>query len=203
MALNMFISRYQYQAIHAQGSCISGSIWSFSPHQARRLLEKKYAQIVHLQKAHWITGQPIIICLSETDLALLAEQWSYLMKGGLSLLKSLSYILEQGRISIQLKHALERIHQQLIRGHNLSETFFEQRETWGVLFCSVIVAGEIASALPEALTHYSQWVKNANRLRSLIRKAFVYPAFVCIIGLALWLAFLIWILPSFVHLLKP
>ncbi len=113
--------------------------------------------------------------LSADDLTIFTRQLSTLLEAGLTLQESLSVAIDAAA-SDQTRAIAEKLHQRIRDGATLSDAMNESPEFFDELYSSMVRAGESGGALAEGLSLLSGYMERAQRLKSDIRTALLYPA---------------------------
>ena len=126
------------------------------------------------------------------------RQLAVLIGAGLPLLRSIRILAEQTE-SANLREALNGIGDQIESGNTLSEGMAKYPAIFNRLFVNMIRAGEIGGALEAVLDRLAIFAEKSANVRSKIKTAMWYPAFVFLIAGGLMILILGWIVPQFAN----
>ncbi len=135
------------------------------------------------------------------ELATFTQQLANLLKSGMPLtvaLNSMTHLDSKGipsDISKQLK-------QDVMEGRSLSDSMAKQPEIFSDLYVNMVRAGEQSGALVEVLqrlaTHYERFAE----VQSKFVAALIYPAIVALVGVAIIIFFMTFMLPKFMTIFQ-
>jgi len=124
------------------------------------------------------------------------RQLSTLQDAGLPLLRSLQ-ILEQQQKPGQLKNMLGQIVTDVEAGSTLSDSFAKHPRGFDRLYCKMVAAGEVGGVLDVILQRLANFMEKAQRLRSRIKGAMIYPTVVVIIAVGIVTGIMYFVIPKF------
>jgi general secretion pathway protein F len=129
-------------------------------------------------------------------LHLFAQELLALVSAGLSVIESLDTLLEKDT-QPQRRQVIGRLAQQLREGQRLSGALRQQPEIFPPLFVGVIQAAEGTSDLPRALARYLEYETRVQGVRHKVISAAIYPAILLVVGSAVSLFLLGYVVPRF------
>jgi type II secretory pathway component PulF len=135
------------------------------------------------------------------ELATFTNQLANLIKSGMPLtvaLNSMTHLETKGipaEVSRQLK-------QDVMEGKGLSEAMAKQPVIFSNLYINMVKAGEQSGALVDVLRRMGDHFEKFSTVQSKFKSAMIYPAFVCVVGLAISIFFMTVMLPSFMQLFQ-
>ncbi len=125
-----------------------------------------------------------------------ARQLSTLQDAGLAILRSLR-ILEQQQKGGTLKRIIGYVADDIEGGASLSEAMSRYPRCFNRLFVNMIAAGEVGGVLDIILSRLADFMEKAQRLKSKVKGAMVYPLVVMSAALLIVLGLMIFIIPTF------
>lgn len=125
-----------------------------------------------------------------------ARQLSTLQDAGLPILRSLR-ILEEQQKSGKFKRIIGYVADDIEGGSTLSEAMARFPRCFNRLFVSMVAAGETGGVLDLILSRVSDFMEQAQRLKSRVRGAMVYPATVITAAFAILLLLMKYVIPTF------
>lgn len=138
--------------------------------------------------------------ISRGQIALFTRQFASLVRAHVPLLRSFN-ILEQQSRHPYLRHILRELAEDVRQGETLSQGLSKFPRTFPPLFVHLVRSGEATGALDMVLERLAQQAEQEELLRSRVRAAFTYPAFVAVVG-ALTVTFLMtFVMPRLADLL--
>ncbi len=129
-----------------------------------------------------------------------ARQLSTLQDAGLAILRSLR-ILEQQQKSGTLKKVIGYLGDDIEGGATLSEAMGKYPKCFSRLFVNMVAAGEVGGVLDVILSRLADFMEKAEKLKSKIKGAMVYPAVVMSAAMLIVLGLMIFIIPTFATVL--
>lgn len=129
-----------------------------------------------------------------------ARQLSTLQDAGLAILRSLR-ILEQQQKGGTLKRIIGYVADDIEGGATLSEAMSRYPRCFNRLFVNMIAAGEVGGVLDIILSRLADFMEKAQRLKSKVKGAMVYPIVVMSAALLIVLGLMIFIIPTFSEVL--
>lgn len=130
------------------------------------------------------------------DLAIMSRQMTTMIQAGLSLMKTLSILVEQTE-NKTLARALAEVRMDVETGMTLSAALNRRQDIFPDLMISLVRAGETGGFLDKSLESVAQTLEADSKLRSTIRSAMAYPIAVLVMAVVGVVAMLIFIVPIF------
>lgn len=124
------------------------------------------------------------------------RQLSTLQDAGLPVLRSIK-ILEQQQKPGMLKNVLKQVGEDVEGGATLSEAMQRHPKVFNRLYCNMVAAGEAGGVLDVILQRLADFLEKAQKLKSKVIGAMIYPAVVITIASAITLAIVILLVPQF------
>lgn len=133
---------------------------------------------------------------SMQELATFTQQLANLLKAGMPLttaLNSMTYLGSKGipsEVARQLK-------QDVTEGRSLSDAMAKQPVIFTDMFVNMVRAGEQSGSLQEVLRRLAEHYERFAEVRSKVVSALIYPVIVMLVGFAIVVVFVLFILPTF------
>jgi len=125
-----------------------------------------------------------------------ARQLSTLQDAGLPLLRSLR-ILEEQQKSGKFKRVLGYVCDDIEGGATLSEALGHYPRCFNRLLVSMVAAGETGGVLDLILSRVSDFMEKAQKLKSQVKSAMIYPAVVLTAAFLILLGLMTFVVPKF------
>ena len=119
--------------------------------------------------------------VKKMDIALATRQLATLTGSGISLVESLTAVIDQSD-KPDLKTSLIDVRDQVNQGMSLSDAFGRHPKFFDHLFCNMVNAGEQSGTLEQVLARLADFIEAQNRLRSKVQSAMAYPGFMALMG---------------------
>jgi len=130
-----------------------------------------------------------------------ARQLSTLQDAGLPILRSLR-ILEEQQKSGTFKRVIGYVADDIEGGSTLSEAMARYPKTFDRLLTSMVAAGETGGVLDLILARVADFMEKAQKLKSRVKSAMVYPAVVLCAAFGILLALMKYVIPQFKSVLE-
>jgi len=125
-----------------------------------------------------------------------ARQLSTLQDAGLPILRSLR-ILEEQQKSGTFKKVIGYVSDDIEGGSTLSEALARHPRAFDRLLCSMVAAGETGGVLDLILSRVADFMEKAQKLKSRVKSAMIYPAVVLTAAFLILLGLMLFVVPSF------
>jgi type II secretory pathway component PulF len=135
------------------------------------------------------------------ELATFTQQLANLLSSGMPLTVALNSMthLESKGISADVSRELK---QDVMEGRSLSDSMAKQPRIFSDLYVNMVRAGESSGALVEVLRRMADHFERFAQVQSKFASALVYPAFVCVVGIAIMFFFMSYMLPKFMTIFE-
>ena len=130
-----------------------------------------------------------------------ARQLSTLQDAGLPILRSLR-ILEEQQKSGTFKRVIGYVADDIEGGSTLSEAMARYPKTFDRLFTGMVAAGETGGVLDLILARVADFMEKAQKLKSRVKSAMVYPIVVLTAAFGILLALMKYVIPQFKQVLE-
>jgi len=146
--------------------------------------------------AVWSAGLPIFAKRYRFPITLFSRELLSLLGSGLSLVEALQTLAEK-ETRAEPRKLLTQVLDHLYQGESLSSAIARYPEAFPPLYVASVRASEKTSNLPEALTRYIAYQEQLAVLRKKVTAAAVYPVLLLVLGSAVALFLLGWVVPRF------
>ncbi len=126
--------------------------------------------------------------VSTRELAVITRQLATLLKAGVTLVESLSAVIDQSE-NPSLKLVISQVKQRVNEGSSLADALSQHTRVFPDLYCNMVRAGESSGALEVVLLRLADFTEGQARLRSKIVGTLTYPAIMVLVGIVI-----VWIL---------
>ncbi len=130
-----------------------------------------------------------------------ARQLSTLQDAGLPILRSLR-ILEEQQKSGTFKRVIGYVADDIEGGSTLSEAMARYPKSFDRLFTGMVAAGETGGVLDLILSRVADFMEKAEKLKSRVKSAMVYPLVVLCAAFGILLGLMKYVIPSFKTVLE-
>jgi type IV pilus assembly protein PilC len=135
------------------------------------------------------------------ELATFTQQLANLLKSGMPLTVALNSMthLETKGISADVSRELR---QDVMEGRSLSDAMAKQPRIFSDLYVNMVRAGESSGALVDVLRRMADHFERFAEVQAKFTSALVYPAFVGVVGIAIIIFFMSYMLPKFMEIFQ-
>ncbi|MBN2343878.1 MAG: type II secretion system inner membrane protein GspF [Deltaproteobacteria bacterium] len=133
--------------------------------------------------------------VKKADIALTTRQLATLTKSGVSLVESLTAVIDQCD-KPDLKSAITDVRDQVNQGTSLSDAFSKYPAYFDRLFCNMVHAGEQSGTLEQVLERLADFIEASDRLKNKVVGAMAYPAFMLVVGVVVINILMIVVVPK-------
>jgi type IV pilus assembly protein PilC len=135
------------------------------------------------------------------NLAVFTRQFATMIDAGLPLIQGLD-ILSAQEPNPTLKKALARVKGDVESGSTLSNALKKHPKIFTELYVSLVAAGEMGGMLDTILNRLAIYIEKAEKLKSKVKGALVYPSVVLIISFIVIAVLLIFVIPVFTEMFE-
>ncbi len=134
--------------------------------------------------------------VKQKELMVFTRQLATLIDAGLPLLQSLN-VLSKQEPNPNLRATIVALGESVQGGSTFSEALSAYPKMFNKLFVNMVKAGEIGGVLEVVLKRLAEYQEKANRLRSKITSAMVYPTIILVIAVGILTFLMLVIVPKF------
>lgn len=133
--------------------------------------------------------------VKKLDIALTTRQLATLTSAGISLVESLTAVIDQSD-KPDLKSAFIDIRDQVNQGMSLSDAFGRHPKYFDNLYCNMVNAGEQSGTLEKVLARLADFIEAQNKLKSKVTAAMAYPGFMAVMGILVVTILMVVVVPK-------
>ncbi len=189
---------YSYEVVDQSGKTKKGSIEADSREKAMAALKADGYIPVSIVEQTLLTkdinldigGKP-----KARDYSVFCRQFVSMTQAGVTLIDALNMLSEQTE-NKKLTTAIKEIQTSVEKGESLTNSMKAQKFLPSLL-CSMVEAGEASGSLDTALDRMATHFEKDARIKSMVKKAAIYPVIVCIVAIVVVIIMLTTVIPSF------
>ncbi len=203
---------YAFKGVSPSGKSVNGVRDADSPKTLRQLLRKdgvlvtsfelsrggKQAKEANKKKgglSRDVDLGGILGGVKKTEIASFTRQMSTLIKSGIPLAEALGALVDQVT-NLRFKTPLSEVRTNVNEGMSLADALAKHPRLFDELFVSMVRAGEIAGNLDEVLTRLADFLENAQKLKSKIQGAMIYPLVMLFVGVGIMAVLMVKVIPE-------
>ena len=194
---------FKYEAVDIDASVVAGTVIADSPRGARDSLRERgltITQVVTIDEAASGTMMRRRRGRSAGEVIAFVREMGTLLAAGIPLLTALGTLERQH--SRQFKTVIQKLSDQVAAGSGLGEAMSHAPEYFDELCVNIVKVGENTGSLETALKRLADFKEKAHRLRSQVTTALMYPMVVCLIGLAVSIFLMTYVVPNLMATLE-
>jgi general secretion pathway protein F len=199
------MASFRFEASNAAGRVEQGLIEADSARSARTTLRAR--GLVPLAVDAIASGRGASATpfrrrrFSESELALATRQLSTLLAARLPLATALAATIE-GAEHPAVREVLAAVRSEVVAGHRLADAFAQFPLEFPEVYRATVAAGEESGDLAQVMERLSDYIEERQALRSRILAAFVYPAVVTVVAVAIVIFLMAYVVPQVVEVFK-
>jgi len=137
--------------------------------------------------------------LSRKQLMIFTRQLATMIDAGVPLLRALQIIQKQERSQV-IKRITGEMCEAVEGGSTFAEALAQHPRIFDKLYVNMVKAGEIGGVLPLTLTRLAEFVEKAEKIKTKVKGAMIYPIVVLIMALGIMTLMLVKIVPKFMEI---
>lgn len=195
---------FDYNAMSPDGVSASGSIVADTPRQARDELRQRGMRIAQVKAAAAASAGSMLWRRrgrrDQDHVVKFIRELATLLQAGITLLSALTTLAKQRHrtFSAVLRHLADKV----AAGASLADAMDQQSAYFDEMCVSIVRVGENTGQLETALKRLADFKEKAHQLRSRLSTALIYPAVVCVVGLAVSVFLMTFVVPGLIGTLS-
>ncbi len=195
---------FEYKGYVSGGKNRTGVIDADSPKVARAKLRKQGILVTSVEpdSGRSVGGklavpslESVVGRVSFKDVSGFTRQLATLQTAALPLIESLDALFEQAS-NVRFKKVIADIREQVSYGETLADAMAKHPKYFDVMYTSLVRAGEASGSLGHTLNELAAFQENRRRQRTKIAAAMIYPAIMTVVGSAVLLFLLGYVIPK-------
>lgn len=188
---------FDYQAANAQGRIEKGQLDADSPRGARQLLRGRGLTPVQVSPARSAGSGWRARRLSASELAWATRQLASLLAASLPLEGALSAVIEQAERP-HVAQALTAVRADVRAGQRLTVALAARPRDFPPIYRALVGAGEDSGDLARVMERLADYIEERNALQAKVLTAFIYPAAISLVSVAIVIFLLSYVVPQVV-----
>lgn len=133
--------------------------------------------------------------VKKAEIAAFTRQMATLIKSGIPLAEALGALVEQVQ-NVRFKSPLSDVRTAVNEGVSLADALAKHPRLFDELFVSMVRAGEVAGNLDEVLTRLADFLESAQKLKSKVQGAMIYPLVMVVVGAGIMGVLMVKVIPE-------
>ncbi len=188
---------FDYQAANAQGRIEKGQLDADSPRGARQLLRGRGLTPVQVSAARGAGSGWGARRLSAGELAWATRQLASLLAASLPLEAALTAVIEQAERP-HVAQALTAVRADVRAGQRLTVALAARPRDFPPIYRALVGAGEDSGDLARVMERLADYIEDRNALQAKVLTAFIYPAAISLVSVAIVIFLLSYVVPQVV-----
>ena len=193
------MAAFSYVAVNGEGKEVKGSIEADNLENARQEAKRKGLTLISIKQAGALSKDLNIDMSkkpSNRDLSVMCRQFVSMQRAGVTMLECLKMLSEQTE-NVKLRNTLNQVRIDVERGDSLAGAMGNHLNIFPEIMINMVSAGEASGNLDVALERVSSQLERSAKTQSMVKKAMIYPAAVCIVALVVSVVMLVVVIPSY------
>jgi type IV pilus assembly protein PilC len=192
--------QFRYKAARPDGTVLEARVDGDNESAVRAQLEQQGLLIFSLEGAARTPALAPKLWkgerLSLREFLVFNQEFLALIKSGLPVLRTFDLLGERA-LRPQVRAALQHVRNEIRGGASMSEAMATHPGLFSELYRASLRSGEQTGNVVEVLQRYISYLKLVISLREKVVKALAYPAFLVVVGFAVVLFLLLYVMPTF------
>src|SRR3954468_313864 len=134
--------------------------------------------------------------IGQKDLVIFTRQFATMIDAALPLVQCLDILAGQ-LDNLAFREVLTKVKTKVESGSTLADALGDHPKVFDTLYSQLIAAGEIGGILDTILNRLAQYIEKAEKLKSKVKGAMVYPSIVLIVAVGVTVVLLLFVTPTF------
>jgi len=199
---------YEYKALDSAGKAVTGIEDADTPKSARSKLRRRSVFVTDIWEQKGDSGatkgkglaievdfSKYFQTVSVQDVATMTSQLSTLSGAGVSLVESLTALIEQSE-NPKLQVILAEVREQVNEGASLADAMQPHSAAFSDLYINMVRAGEASGALDTVLERLADYTEGQVELRSKLISALTYPILMSMVSGAIVMGLFTFVIPK-------
>ncbi|HHV39450.1 MAG TPA: type II secretion system F family protein [Tepidimicrobium sp.] len=194
---------YRYKAVSEDGKVLEGYYEGDSKADVLDMLKNNsyYPVLIEEDMGASIKTDIFARRITKKDMAVFCRQFYTMLNAGISIVNCLDVLKEQTQNNT-FKKTIFSVYEDVQKGMTLSESMNKYEKVFPSLLANMVEVGETSGTLDVIMERMAVHYEKENRIENKIRSAFVYPAVLSIVAIAVVIFLLIVVMPSFISMFE-
>lgn len=193
---------FKYEAVDAHGRTQRGVMEFDTPRQVRSQLREQgllplSVETIETQQSERTSSRPWRRGLRAAELSLVTRQLATLLEAGLTIEQTLNAVIEQSE-SVKVRETLAGVRSEVLGGQSLGRAMRTYPHAFPEIYTTLVSAGEHSGNLSTVLLRLAEYAEERHALQTKVALAFIYPAIVSLVALAVVIGLLTYVVPQVV-----
>ncbi|AKU90300.1 type II secretion system F family protein [Vulgatibacter incomptus] len=139
--------------------------------------------------------------VSRKELVIFTRQFSTMIDAGLPLVQGLDILASQNP-NPEFKRVLREVKEKVETGSTFADALGDHPKVFDALYVQLVAAGELGGILDTILQRLGVYIEKAEKLKSKVKGAMVYPSVVLVVAIGCVAVLLLFVTPTFEKMFK-
>jgi type IV pilus assembly protein PilC len=135
------------------------------------------------------------------ELVVFSRQFATMIDAGLPLVQCLE-ILGSQQANPTFKKVIKAVQAEVEGGSTFADALKKHPTVFDSLYVNLVAAGEVGGILDVILQRLAAYLEKAQKLKSQVKSAMVYPLAICGVAIIVITVLLVWVIPIFENMFK-
>ena len=192
------MNTFVFKAKRASGQVVSGKVKAKNRNEVLYMLTNKKLEplYIEIQKSVFNLGSGGSVSVSSKYLVQFTRQMAFLVNAGVPVVQALQIV--QGISHSQvLKTVISDLIVSIEKGDTFAAALSQHSGVFSNIYVNIISAGEVGGSLDVMLNRLAEYIEDSEKLKSRVKKAMMYPSFVLIVSLIIFVVIMVQVVPKF------
>ncbi len=196
------MANYQYTAINDKGKQIKGSVEANSKESAVLSLKAEGKLPLNVVEENLLNKDisfEFSPRIKTKDIAVFCRQFFSIISAGIPIIRALDMLGEQ-TTNKKLAKAIIEVKISIEKGDTLAHAMQSKDDVFPPILISMVEAAEASGSLETCFNRMSTYFEKSAKLKSIVAKAMIYPAFVCAVAIGVIVIMMMVVIPNFISM---
>ena len=194
------MENFAYVAYSKEGREIKGTIEADSLESAKSMLRGQGSTVISVERATAMNSEVSFKGFqkkpSARDMSVFCRQFVAIVDAGVPVLNALQMLSEQTENQM-LREAIADCKSRIEKGSSMAAAMREHPKVFDHIFVTMVEAGESSGSLSQSFSRMGKQYEKSHRLKSLVKKATIYPVVLLIVTAIVVVFLLVRVVPMF------
>lgn len=191
---------YGYRAADASGREQRGTISAENREKVAEALRKEKLTPISVTEQNAMSRDLNLGFLQKRptarELAVFCRQFVSIVNAGVPVITALEMLAEQTENKV-LRGAISETKRSIETGQSLADAMRSHPQVFSEMFITLVAAGEASGSLENSFSRMAEQFEKDARIKGLVKKASIYPIVVATVAVAVVIAMLTFVIPTF------
>lgn len=179
------MTAYRYKALSPDGKKVTGVVEAYNEFEAVAAIRRDCSVVLKVEPVRERRRERVDLneplWVSDKTLSLTASQFAILLKAGMPTARTVEIIAAQTTDRL-MRRILREVAEDVAAGYGLAQSLESRGKKIPVTFIETVRAGEESGTLERSFENLAVYYEKSHKVRSKVRAAMLYPAFLVILA---------------------